>query len=116
VSVYERQLDDCWVEISGLKDQLDAATERNGNLAVELASMRQSRNAADDECTRLSIVLAEMHDVLEAVYKRYQHLNWLRQKANLDPWHECVRDFLVAVAIALGYEQKAGKAGKEVNK
>jgi septal ring factor EnvC (AmiA/AmiB activator) len=59
VSVYERQLDDCWVEISGLKDQLDAATELNGKLAVELAAMRQSRNAADDEATRLTIKLAE---------------------------------------------------------
>jgi len=57
--------------------------------------------------------MAEMYDGLDAIRQKYIHLDYLRHKAQLDPWHECVRDFLVAASIALGREPKAAQQAKE---
>ena len=79
----------------------------------ELAEARRQAEVITQECVALRQAMAEMHDGLDAVYHKYSHLDYLRYKAELDPWHECVRDFLVAVAIALGYEPKAAQQAKE---
>ena len=77
------------------------------SLERELAAARRQAEVMTQECVALRRAMAEMHDGLDAVYLKYQHLDWLRLKSNLDPWHECVRDFLVAVAVAIGREPKA---------
>jgi chromosome segregation ATPase len=106
-----------------LERELSAATERNGNLAVDLAAMRQSRNAADDECTRLSVGLADAKqerdtlrrevtatlEALEAICLRYKHLDWMQQVTDLEPWPACFRNLLRAVT-----EVWAAQAGKGV--
>ena len=82
----------------------------------ELAEARRQGEVIKQECVALRRVMAEVHGGLEAVYLKYKHLDWLRQKKNLDPWHECVRDFMRAVAVAIGYEPKAAQQAKEGGK
>jgi hypothetical protein len=78
----------------------------------ELAEARRQAEVITQECVALRRARAEMHDGLDAVYQKYSHLDYLRYKAELDPWHECVRNFMGAVAIALGYEPKAAQSVK----
>ena len=77
------------------------------SLERELAAARRQAEVITQECVALRRAMAEMHDGLDAVCQKYSHLDYLRYKAELDPWHECVRDFLVAVAVAIGREPKA---------
>ena len=86
-------------EIMALRGDLD-------ELSAKLATTTQERDA-------LRRGMAEMYDGLDAVYQKYSHLDYLLYKAGLDPWHECVRNFMGAVAIALGYEPKAAQQAKE---
>ena len=81
-------------------------------LERELAEARRQAEVITQECVALRRARAEMHDGLDAVYQKYSHLDYLRYKAELDPWHECVRNFMGAVAIALGYEPKAAQSVK----
>ena len=82
-------------------------------LELELAEARRQAEVITQECVALRRARAEIYNVIEAVYQKYSRLDYLRNKAQLDPWHECVRDFLVAVAIAIGREQKAAQQAKE---
>ena len=66
-------------------------------LERELAEARRQAEVITQECVALRRARAEMHDRLDVVYQKYSRLDYLRNKAQLDPWHECVRDFLVAV-------------------
>ena len=83
------------------------------SLERELAEARRQAEVITQECVALRRAMAEMHDGLDAVYLKYQHLDWLRNSNNLDPWHECVRDFMQAVGVAIGYEPKAAQQAKE---
>ena len=82
-------------------------------LQSALVEARRQAEVITQECVALRRARAEMHDGLDAVYQKYSHLDYLRYKAELDPWHECVRDFLVAVAVAIGREPKAAQQAKE---
>jgi hypothetical protein len=117
VGSVERELAAVTQERDSLRDDLaaaryalkiDGATE--GELAAQLADARRQGDVIKQECVALRRAMAEMHDGLEKVHLKYQHLDWLRQKKNLDPWHECVRDFMRAVGVAIGYEPKAAQA------
>ena len=81
-------------------------------LQSALVEARRQAEVITQECVALRRARAEMHDGLDAVYQKYSHLDYLRYKAELDPWHECVRNFMGAVAIALGYEPKAAQSVK----
>ena len=82
-------------------------------LERELAEARRQAEVITRERVALRRAMAEMHDGLDAVCQKYSHLDYLRHKAELDPWHECVRDFIRAVAVAIGREPEAAQQAKE---
>jgi chromosome segregation ATPase len=82
-------------------------------LQSALVDERRQVEVIKQECAALRRAMAGIHDGLEAVYLKYKHLDWLRNSNNLDPWHECVRDFMQAVGVAIGYEPKAAQQAKE---
>jgi len=111
----------CWAAIQPdaaikLRRELAAVTQKRDALCKELAEARRQVDVIAQECVALRRAMAEMYVGLEAVHLKYQHLDWLRQKKDLDPWHECVRDFMVAVAAATGYEPKDAQTAKEGGK
>ncbi len=85
----------------------------NQRLVREIAEARRQGDVIKQECIALRQAMAEIHVGLEQVYLKYKHLDYLRNRNNLDPWHECVRDFMRAVAVATGYEQQAAQQAKE---